>query len=235
MAKKSRREIRLELETRKQRRNQTLLVAGLVVAAAVVAVVVLLARSSPEQVSNDEPRLLSDVPPAERNGYYSEPPAMAIDISDTFTAVIRTDNGDISIRLFAEESPITVNNFVALARDGFYDGLTFHRVMKDFMAQGGDPTGIGSGGPGYQFEDETNNGLVFDRPGLLAMANRGPNTNGSQFFITYVPALHLNGAHTIFGELIGGEDVLNTLTEVIPDGQTPSGGDVINRVDIIVE
>jgi len=211
-----------------------MLAAGLVVAAAVIILVVILVGSLPGQDS-DEPRLLADVPPDLRNGYYQEPFAMSIDVSDTYSAVLRTEKGDITVRLFAEESPITVNNFVNLARDGFYDGLTFHRVLKNFMAQGGDPTGIGSGGPGYQFEDETDNGLVFDRPGLLAMANRGANTNGSQFFITYVPTEHLNGVHTIFGELVSGEEVLNALTEVVPDGQTPGGGDVINRVDIIVE
>jgi len=234
MTKKSRRQRRLELEVRNQRRRRTLLAAGLVVVAAVVILVVVVVGLSPGQDS-DEPRLLADVPPDQRDGYYLEPPAMTIDVSANYSAIIRTEKGDITVRLFAEESPITVNNFVNLARDGFYDGLTFHRVVKNFMAQGGDPTGIGSGGPGYQFEDETDNGLVFDRPGLLAMANRGPNTNGSQFFITYVPTEHLNGVHTIFGELVGGEEVLNTLTEVVPNGQTPGGGDLINRVDIIVE
>lgn len=225
MAKKSRREKRRELETKKQRRNRIFLSAGLIFVAAAVLLVVLLTRS----------RLLSDVPPAQRNGYYSEPPAMSIDPEENYSAVLETEKGDITVRLFAEESPITVNNFVNLARDGFYDGLTFHRVVEDFMAQGGDPTGTGAGGPGYQFEDETDNGLTFDRPGLMAMANSGANTNGSQFFITFTPTPWLDGKHTIFGEMVAGQDVLNALTKLAPDGQMPSGGDVINRVDIIVE
>ncbi len=111
------------------------------------------------------------------------------------------------ISLDPVNAPLTVNNFVFLANEGFYDGTTFHRVIQEFMAQGGDPTGTGGGGPGYWFADETGNGLVFDRPGLLAMANAGPNTNGSQFFITFAPMPHLDGAHTIFGELVAGEDV----------------------------
>jgi cyclophilin family peptidyl-prolyl cis-trans isomerase len=111
-----------------------------------------------------------------------------IDPNGTYEAlVVVTERGDIRLRLFADAAPLTVNNFVFLAEQGFYDGTTFHRVLEDFMAQAGDPTGTGSGGPGYMFQDETDNGLIFDRPGILAMANAGPNTNGSQFFITFAP------------------------------------------------
>jgi peptidylprolyl isomerase len=234
MAKKSRREMRAELETQKQRRNLLLLGLGAIVVAVVVLLLLLGPLSSGDEEEN-QPRALADIPPAQRNDYYPEYPPMTLDPSKDYSAIIRTENGDMTLRLFAEESPLTVNNFVYLARQGYFDGLTFHRVIQDFMAQGGDPTGLGSGGPGYLFEDETDNGLVFDRPGMLAMANSGPATNGSQFFITYVPTPHLNGLHTIFGEMIAGEATLNDLTQLAPDGLSPSRGNLIQRIDIVEE
>lgn len=118
-----------------------------------------------------------------------------------------TTKGEININLLPEKSPVTVASFVNLVKQGYYDGLTFHRVIEDFMAQGGDPTGTGMGGPGYRFEDEVNNGLDFNVPGKLAMANAGPGTNGSQFFITTVPTEWLTGNHTIFGEVVSDEDL----------------------------
>ena len=120
---------------------------------------------------------------------------------------IMTEKGDININLLPEKSPVTVANFVNLAKKGYYDGLKFHRVIDNFMAQGGDPTGTGAGGPGYQFEDEVDNGLNFSKAGKLAMANAGPGTNGSQFFITTVPTEWLNGHHTIFGEIVSDNDL----------------------------
>ena len=156
-------------------------------------------------------RQLSDVTPALRNGIYATAPEMSIDLALDYQAVIETEDGIIRFDLFENESPLTVNNFVNLAEDGFYDGLTFHRVLPDFVAQGGDPTGVGNGGPGYTFVDELDNGLEFDSAGILAMANSGPNTNGSQFFFTLVPDLNFSGDHTIFGEVIQGEDVLNQI------------------------
>lgn len=120
---------------------------------------------------------------------------------------IMTEKGDININLLPEKSPVTVANFVNLAKKGYYDGLKFHRVIDNFMAQGGDPTGTGAGGPGYQFEDEVDNGLNFSKSGKLAMANAGPGTNGSQFFITTVPTEWLNGHHTIFGEIVSDNDL----------------------------
>jgi peptidyl-prolyl cis-trans isomerase B (cyclophilin B) len=126
---------------------------------------------------------------------------------------LKTTRGDIDLTLFAGKAPVTVTNFLNLAKRGFYDGLTFHRVIPDFMIQGGDPTGTGSGGPGYQFEDEVNTGLKFDKPGLLAMANAGPGTNGSQFFITHVPTSWLDRKHTIFGEVTKGQDVVNAVKQ----------------------
>ena len=135
---------------------------------------------------------------------------------------IMTDKGDININLLPEKSPVTVANFVNLAKKGYYDGLKFHRVIDNFMAQGGDPTGTGAGGPGYQFEDEVDNGLNFSKSGKLAMANAGPGTNGSQFFITTVPTEWLNGNHTIFGEVVSDDD-LKVVKKL-------SNGDVMKKV-----
>jgi peptidyl-prolyl cis-trans isomerase B (cyclophilin B) len=128
-------------------------------------------------------------------------------------ARIRTTKGPITIRLLPDKAPVTVANFVNLATQDFYDGLTFHRVIADFMIQGGDPEGTGRGGPGYRFEDEFDPSLRFDRAGLLAMANAGPGTNGSQFFITHSPQPHLNQRHTIFGEVIEGQEVVDTIQQ----------------------
>ena len=150
---------------------------------------------------------------------FAEPPPLTIDPNAEYTATLTTNVGTIVIELLAESAPKTVNNFVFLAEDGFYDGLIFHRVIEDFMIQGGDPTGTGSAGPGYKFEDETSPTDSFDRPGLLAMANPGPNTNGSQFFITTVPTPHLSGNHTIFGEVVQGQDVALAISKVAKDSQ----------------
>ncbi|MFO7773985.1 MAG: peptidylprolyl isomerase [Dehalococcoidia bacterium] len=136
------------------------------------------------------------------------------------TATIKTEKGDLVLELFARDVPMTVNNFVELARDGFYDGLTFHRVIPGFVAQGGCPNGDGTGGPGYQFDDEITEHTHVT--GALSMANSGPNTNGSQFFITYAPQPHLDGKHSVFGQLIEGTDVLKSL----------ENGDVMIRVTI---
>ena len=135
-----------------------------------------------------------------------------------------TNKGEININLLPEKSPVTVANFVNLVKNGYYNGLKFHRVIEDFMAQGGDPTGTGMGGPGYRFEDEVDNGLDFSVPGKLAMANAGPGTNGSQFFITTVPTEWLNGNHTIFGEVVSDSDL-----EVV---KLLSNNDVMERVEI---
>ena len=139
---------------------------------------------------------------------WNKPPEMEIDPKKKYTARMKTDAGTLVIELFADKTPKTVNNFVFLARQGFYDGVIFHRVIADFIAQGGDPTGSGSGGPGYKFADEFHPSLRHDKPGVLSMANAGPGTNGSQFFITHVPTPHLNDKHTVFGQVIEGMDVL---------------------------
>lgn len=127
------------------------------------------------------------------------------------TATIQTKRGTIKLELFDAETPVTCGNFEKLAKEGFYDGLTFHRVIEDFMIQGGCPLGDGTGGPGYQFEDEFNDDLRHDGPGILSMANAGPDTNGSQFFITHVPCPWLDGKHTVFGRVIEGQDVVDAI------------------------
>ncbi|MEJ2551335.1 MAG: peptidylprolyl isomerase [Anaerolineales bacterium] len=147
---------------------------------------------------------------------YASPPKMVIDTTKNYTATIKTDIGDIVIDLYADKAPTTVNNFVFLARDGFYDGVIFHRVIKGFMAQGGDPTGTGMGGPGYRFEDEFDPSLRHDGPGVLSMANAGPGTNGSQFFITHVATPHLDDRHSVFGKVSSGLDVLLSIPERDP-------------------
>ena len=164
---------------------------------------------------------------------YDAPPETVIDPDASYTATIRTNRGTITCRLFADESPRTVNNFVFLARDGFYDGVVFHRVIKDFMIQGGDPTGTGTGGPGYQFEDELeaarNRGY---RMGTLAMANAGPDTNGSQFFITHIDA-PLPPNYSVFGKTIDGQDVVNDVATSRTDGSDrPVEDVVIETIDI---
>lgn len=173
-----------------------------------------------------------DIEPAGRNGMYPAAPAMMIDPAKYYYTTLATDKGDIRVQLFADRAPIAVNNFVFLAEEGYYDNTTFHRVLDGFMAQGGDPTGSGAGGPGYTFADEFVQGLEFDRPGLLAMANAGPATNGSQFFITFGPTPHLNGLHTIFGEVIQGQDVLDNLTRRDPQANPTEPGDTLLRVTI---
>jgi cyclophilin family peptidyl-prolyl cis-trans isomerase len=147
---------------------------------------------------------------------YAKAPEMVIDPQKRYTATMTTANGDIVIELFADKAPRTVNNFVFLARDGYYDGTTFHRVIRGFMAQGGDPTGTGRGGPGYQFADEFHPDLRHEGPGVLSMANAGPNTNGSQFFITHEATPHLDGRHAVFGKVIDGMDVLMAIPERDP-------------------
>ena len=153
---------------------------------------------------------------------WNTPPAMQIDAKKSYSATIVTNRGTIEVAMSAQYAPKTVNNFVFLARDGFYDGVSFHRVESNFMIQGGDPTGSGSGGPGYRFEDETRGNPLKHETGVISMANAGPNTNGSQFFITHSPQPHLNGMHTVFGKVVQGMEVVNAIRQ----------GDVMTRVTI---
>ncbi|HSZ59628.1 MAG TPA: peptidylprolyl isomerase [Tepidisphaeraceae bacterium] len=153
---------------------------------------------------------------------YSSPPQMTIDSAKNYTATIETSKGTIVCDLFTKDAPKTVNNFVFLARDHFYDGTKFHRVIENFMIQGGDPEGTGRGGPGYRFEDETRNNPHKHRVGSLSMANAGPNTNGSQFFVTHVVTDWLDGKHTVFGQVKSGQNVVNSIQQ----------GDTIKAVTI---
>jgi cyclophilin family peptidyl-prolyl cis-trans isomerase len=162
---------------------------------------------------------------------YDRPPEMALDPQKIYHANLLTEKGTVRIRLFAEEAPETVNNFVFLAREGYFDGTTFHRVIGGFMAQGGDPTGTGTGGPGYSIRDEFHPELRHDRPGVLSMANRGPHTGGSQFFITHVATPWLDNKHAVFGEVVEGMDVVIALRERDPQSDREPG-DRIERVEI---
>ena len=153
---------------------------------------------------------------------WDKAPEMAIDVEKTYKAIITTDKGVIELELAPEAAPVTVNNFVFLARENFYDGVIFHRVIPNFMVQGGDPTGTGRGDAGYKFDDELNPKSLRHEEKVISMANAGPNTNGSQFFITHAPQPHLNGMHTVFGKVTKGADVVDA----------SSGGDVMNKVEI---
>ncbi|HSF80407.1 MAG TPA: peptidylprolyl isomerase [Anaerolineales bacterium] len=148
-----------------------------------------------------------------KNKQWDRPPAMQIDPTKIYRVTIETAQGDIELELYPEHAPKTVNNFVFLAQQGYYDGVTFHRVISNFVIQGGDPSGTGSGGPGYRFEDEVANNPLKHGTGYISMANAGPNTNGSQFFITHSPQPHLDGKHTVFGKVVNGQQVVNAIRQ----------------------
>lgn len=172
---------------------------------------------------------------AARNDKYasSGAPAMSIDPKKTYTATITTPRGDIEVKLRPDIAPTTVNNFVFLARDGFYDGITWHRVLQGFMAQTGDPTGTGTGGPGYTIKDEFSPSISFDKPGFLAMANTGqPNTGGSQFFITTAPATWLDGSYTIFGEVTKGQEIVDAIPLRDPQQNPTTLGEQLIKITI---
>jgi cyclophilin family peptidyl-prolyl cis-trans isomerase len=158
-------------------------------------------------------------------------PSGALDTTKSYTARFKTERGDIVVELYVDRAPLTVENFVNLARAGFYDGTTFHRVIKGFMAQGGDPTGTGTGGPGYQFGDEFHPSLRHDGPGVLSMANAGAGTNGSQFFITHSATPHLDNKHSVFGRVTEGMDVVSSLRERDPQ-RDRNPGDRIETIEI---
>ncbi len=222
----------------------------LTVALSALAVFALAACSSPD---TEEPASTTDMaaptpavratpppPPTampEREGpkQWDSPPAMVIDATKSYSAVFELEKGgEFTIELYADKVPNTVNNFVFLAREGYYDGVTFHRVLEGFMAQFGDPTGTGSGGPGYRFADEFHPDLRHDSAGVVSMANAGPNTNGSQFFITFGETSFLDGRHAVFGKVTDGMDVVNGIALRDPStAQTP--GDVVTRIRIVEE
>ena len=153
---------------------------------------------------------------------WDSPPEMQIETDKAYRATVETNRGVIELELYPEHAPGTVNNFIFLAREGFYDSVSFHRVISDFVIQGGDPTGTGSGGPGYKFEDEVDGNPLIHERGAISMANAGPNTNGSQFFIAHSPQPHLDGKHTVFGKVVSGLDVVDAIQQ----------GDKMERVEI---
>ena len=216
------------LQAKRAERNIQLIGIGIVlVVIAALAFTYFSNRepATPDTAAIDSPQVISQ--------QYSAYPPMTIDASKQYLATFKmAKGGEFVIQLYADKAPKTVNSFVFLAREGFYNGVTFHRVLDGFMAQAGDPTGTGGGGPGYSFEDEFDSDLVFDKAGILAMANSGPNTNGSQFFITYDATPHLNNLHTIFGQVVEGMDVVNSLTRRNPNQAPDYPGDAIETITI---
>jgi len=203
-------------------RNTRLIAGGVIVIVVAALVWALWPEPQPE---------MAETPPVKQL-QYDAPPAMTIDPSKEYYASVKmAKGGEFVIQLYPDKAPIAVNNFVFLAREGYYDGTTFHRVLEDFMAQGGDPTGTGSGGPGYEFVNEDSE-LTFDKAGVVAMANHGRDTNGSQFFITFSPKEYLNGGYTIFGQVIEGMDVVNGITLRDPQLNPDFQGDAILSVSI---
>jgi cyclophilin family peptidyl-prolyl cis-trans isomerase len=238
----------IESARRKKQTERTIQIAAGVIVALIAIGVIWLAlpgRSSnvlelptdaAASANPTEASTTSQSPNSTAKQYDAYPP-MTIDKNKKYLATFKmAKGGDFVVQLFPDKAPKTVNNFVFLARDGYYDNTTFHRVLEGFMAQGGDPTGTGSGGPGYYFEYEASD-LKFDKPGVMAMANQGPATptNGSQFFITFVPTPQLDGGYTIFGQVIQGMDVVNGITRRDPDTNPTFQGDVIQTITITEE
>jgi cyclophilin family peptidyl-prolyl cis-trans isomerase len=223
---KTKRTIRSNRRAAKTQRNNRLWIGiALAVLIVFVAVVLVTSEPEPEPTASEAPVLVSEYE-------YSGPPPMLIDTSKQYTATVKMEKGgEIVINLYADKAPITVNSFVFLAREGYFDGVTFHRVLEGFMAQGGDPTGTGGGGPGYQFVNEDSD-LRFDKAGVVAMANAGRDTNGSQFFITFGATPQLDGGYTIFGQVTSGMDVVNNLRRRDPNQRPDYTGDVIESITI---
>jgi cyclophilin family peptidyl-prolyl cis-trans isomerase len=202
-------------------------IGGFVLLAAVLLWVILSSQKTQTQKG--------EIPPLNATKQYAYAPPMLIDTSKQYFATVEmAKGGEFVIQLYADKAPITVNSFVFLARQGYFDGATFHRVLEGFMAQGGDPTGTGSGGPGYKFVNEDSD-LTFDKAGVVAMANAGRDTNGSQFFITFAPVPRLNGGYTIFGQVISGMEVVNGITRRDPGKNPTFSGDVMESVTITEE
>jgi cyclophilin family peptidyl-prolyl cis-trans isomerase len=200
-----------------------------IVAVAVVTLVLLIFIFAVYQL---RPKTEASATPTPTARQYDAPPAMTIDPTRSYFATVRlAKGGEFTIQLLPDKAPITVNNFVFLAREGFYNGVTFHRVLEGFMAQAGDPTGTGMGGPGYEFANEDSD-LTFDKAGVVAMANAGRDTNGSQFFITFAPQEFLNGGYTIFGQVTEGMDVVMSIRLRDPDANPDFLGDAIETITI---
>ena len=228
MASKKQIEEREKLRRAKQTERTIQMVGGGIVLL-ILAVLAFMYFSNREPAAQ-EPAAV-DTPQTTTLQYDTYPP-MTIDVNKQYFAAVKMVNGgEFTIQLFPDKAPKTVNSFVFLAREGYFSGVTFHRVLDGFMAQGGDPTGTGGGGPGYEFENE-NSDLTFDKEGVVAMANAGLDTNGSQFFITFVPTPQLNGGYTIFGQVIEGMDVVNAITRRDPDTNPSFAGDAMESVTI---
>ena len=220
------------LEAKKKTESNIRIVSGVVILLIVAAIIwAVVASQKPAASAAGAPQAAGVV---EKKTYKAEP-ELTISKDKKYTAKFKmAKGGEFSIQLFPDKAPETVNSFVFLARDKYYDGTTFHRVLEGFMAQGGDPTGSGAGGPGYEFKNEDSD-LKFDKPGVVAMANAGRDTNGSQFFITFVPTPQLDGDYTIFGQVTDGMDVVNKITRRDPQTNPTFTGDVIESVTITEE
>jgi cyclophilin family peptidyl-prolyl cis-trans isomerase len=232
--------------TRKISNTTIQIIAAVVVVLAIVAIVVANIINQQNKNSKESLSSLVDPTPTAENAPLAEPttaplavrktypsePALQIDVNKKYTATVKmAKGGEFVIQLFPDKAPRTVNSFVFLAREKYFDRTTFHRVLDGFMAQGGDPTGTGMGGPGYEFINEDSD-LTFDKPGVVAMANAGRDTNGSQFFITFGPTPQLNGGYTIFGQVISGMEVVNGITRRDPQQYPDYDGDVIDSITI---
>ncbi len=222
-----------EAQKKKERTQLWVTVSVLALAALIIILIVVTnANKKAAQATPAVPTAGGGVPTLIGTKQYSSAPPMLIDTSKTYTATVKmAKGGEFVIQLYADKAPITVNSFVFLARQGYFDGVTFHRVLDGFMAQGGDPTGTGSGGPGYEFVNEDSD-LTFDKAGVVAMANAGRDTNGSQFFITFAPQPSLNGDYTIFGQVTSGMDVVSKITLRNPQQSPDYQGDVIESITI---
>jgi cyclophilin family peptidyl-prolyl cis-trans isomerase len=226
-----------EIQRRKvHRRNVQLITLGVVIL--VVALISWLfysltkTKETTTNMPTSNPSTNQSAAPTKTIMQFATPPPIQIDVTKQYFATVKmVKGGEFVIQLYPDKAPITVNSFVFLAQKGFYDGSTFHRVLEGFMAQGGDPTGTGMGGPGYSFVNEAND-LLFDKPGVVAMANAGPNTNGSQFFIMFGPYGLSESDYTIFGQVISGMDVVNSLTRRDPQQNPSYTGDVISSITI---
>jgi cyclophilin family peptidyl-prolyl cis-trans isomerase len=223
----TRRDVRRIEKRRRQARQRNVQIAAIVlIVLAVAALIWIIIASQPPKTT------ASQNAPTVAAMQFSAPPPMQIDVNKQYFATVNmVKGGEFVIQLFPDKAPITVNNFVFLADKGFYNGTTFHRVLEGFMAQGGDPTGLGTGGPGYTFVNEKND-LLFDKPGVVAMANAGPDTNGSQFFIMFGPYSLSEDDYTIFGQVISGMDVVNALTRRDPQQNPNFAGDAIQSIII---
>lgn len=216
-----------ELRRQREQRAKTIQLAGIAIAVLVIALVVWM--SWPKETPSNEQG--SQSAPLAAKQYDAAPP-MTVDAARQYFATFKmAKGGEFVIQLYPDKAPITVNSFIFLAREGYFDGTTFHRVLEGFMAQGGDPTGTGMGGPGYKFQNEDSD-LTFDKAGVVAMANAGRDTNGSQFFITFGPTPQLNGGYTIFGQVIEGMEVVNNITRRDPQQNPNYTGDVIKSITI---